>query len=218
MGQPIDIVAQYTMDAFYRDYKGNADFFDIDDFIYHCGATAGDYFRQEWAAKYAELKAEKSESMVTFGDDLLLTKTLKAKPVGNGFEADIDFPVLSFTYDTQNLGIQSIFSHGNELERTSANQRWQLAMMPVTNRVFWYVTSKKIYFYTKGPCNVGEFDVSYIPGIGPDMIIPDGIVKYVIDTTVGVMRQLETGIVVKESNDGNRNKIMESEINKAALK
>lgn len=218
MSQPIDIVGQYAMDAYYRDYKGNADFFDIDDFIYHCGATAADYYRQEWAAKYAELKAEKSESLVSFGDELLATKTLKAKPGTGGFEADIDFPFLSFTYDTQNSGIQSIFSHGNELERTSANQRWQLKLLPVTNRIFWYATSKKIYFVTNGTCNVGEFEVSYIPGIGKDMVIPDGIVKYVIDTTVGMMRQIEAGTIVKETNDGNRNKIMESEINKAALK
>ncbi len=218
MGQPIDIVAQYTMDAYYRDYKGNSDFFDLDDFIYHCGATAADFYRQEWAAKYAELKAEKSESLVSFGDDQLVTKTLKAKTINGGYVAEIDFPVLSFTYDTQYTGIQSVFSHGNELERSSSNQRWQFSMMPVTNRIFWYVTGNKIYFYTKGHCNVGEIEVSFIPGIGPDMIVPDGISRYVIDTTVGMMRQLEAGKVVKETNDGNKNMVLESEINKAALK
>jgi hypothetical protein len=218
MSVPINQVAQYAMDAYYRDYKGNSDFFDLDDFIFHCGATAADYYRQEWAAKYAELKAEKSESLVSFGEEMLIEATLQAKPINGGFCADIDFNYLTFTYDHQSGGIQNVFSRGMELERSSVGQKWQLNSLPVTSRIFWYVMGKKIFLFTNGAQNVVELQVLYIPGIGPKMELPDGVVKYVIDTTVSIMRQIEQGKIIKETNDGNNNAVMESEINKAALR
>lgn len=218
MGQAIDIVAQFTMDAYYRDFKGAADFFDLDDFIFRCGATAAEFYRQEFAAKYGELKAERSDSLVAFGDDLLASKTIKVTSDPTGAYAEIDFPVLSFSYDTKNAGLQSVFSHGVEVERSSMTERWQLAQLPYTNKTFWWLEGKRIKFFTKGYSNVDDITVYYVPGIGHDMIIPDGIIDHVINTTVMAMKQIEQGMVVKATNDGNPNKIIETEINKTAMK
>lgn len=208
-----------AMDAYYLDYKGNGEFFDLDDFIRYCGSSLADFYRQEWAAKYAELKAEKSDSLVAFGDDVLETVTVKADKTNEGFYV-ADFPesVMSFTYDTQSSGIQSVRSREYELERVSASLRWQLDLIPFTGKLFWYPQGKRIIVWTNGLCNVQELEISYVPGISNKMIVPDGIIKYTVDTTVTTMRGIEQGKVVKETNDGNQNRVMESEINKAALK
>jgi len=50
------------------------------------------------------------------------------------------------------------------------------------------------------------------------MKIPDGLVQDVIAKTVMLVKESAKGLIVKKEISGNDNKIMESEINKAALK
>jgi hypothetical protein len=50
------------------------------------------------------------------------------------------------------------------------------------------------------------------------MLVPEGIIKYVVDQTVSTMRQLEQNVVVKKAADQNQNLVLEGEINKNSLK
>jgi len=158
------------------------------------------------------LKADKTEGLVSFGDDLLNSEELTVK---DGV-AEIPFDFASFMYDTQASGIQMVYSGEELLERISSAQRWQLKHIPFVSRVFWYLDGKKIKLFSKGICNPSKINVFFVPGIGENMIVPDGLVQYVVETTVSLLRSKEG--VVKETNDGNKNKIMESEINKRAIK
>jgi hypothetical protein len=221
MPQPLPIVSQRSMDLYYQSYKSSSQFFDLDDFIFHCGSTLADIYQNEARLKYAELRQSKSDEVVSFPADWLLEQKIKVERKDNETFATLDKPVMGFSYDNQVLGVQEVVSFkplGTKLERTTQAARWQSDLLPFTNRVFWYAQGEKVYFFNKGGCNIQEVKVFYVPSIGKDMLVPDGVVKMVIDQTVATMKGLGQGTVVKKDIDGNQNMVTQTEMNKLALK
>lgn len=222
MGQPIDIVAQRTMDLFYGSYKSAVDYFDNDDFIYYCGSTVADLYRQEYMQRYAELRQEKSDSMVEFDPTWLNERELSVELKDGRYFAKLDFGFMSFPYDAQSTGIQSVISvfpnYGKELQRVTLNQVWQLKYIPNTDEIFFQPEKTKLNIFKYGAANTNKIKVFYVPAIGPDMEIPDGLVELTINNTVGNVKQLLAGNVVKKSIDGNINRTMETEIDKSQLR
>jgi hypothetical protein len=209
------------MDLYYQSYKSSSQFFDLDDFIFHSGATVSDIFQQEYKAKYAELRAMKQEEVVTFPADWLLEQKLKIQRKDNETFAVLEQPIMGFSYDQQVTGIQGVEAtkpRDAKLERTTQAAAWQNNLMPFTGRIFWYAKGDRILFYNKGGCNIHEVNVLYIPAINDTMLVPEGIIKMTIDQTVATMRQLAQGVVVKKAVDGNQNMVLEGEINKQSLK
>lgn len=221
MAEHLPIIAQFTMDAFYQSYKSSSQFFDLEDFVFHCGATISDIFQQEYKAKYAELRAMKQEEVVTFPADWLLEQRLKIQRKDNKTFAVLEQPIMGFSYDQQVAGIQSVEAEkprDAKLERTTQAAAWQNGLMPFTGRIFWYAKGDKLFFFNKGGCNIHEVNVLYIPAINETMLVPEGIIKFTIDQTVATMRQLAQGTIVKKAVDGNQNMVLEGEINKQSLK
>lgn len=219
---PINIVAQYTMDEYYLNYKSETDFFTLQDFIFHCGATLTGAFQQGFDAMRAELRAEKQDEVVAFSHNWLSqTDVLQVQRQNNQVFVELDQPVMSFLTDAQNTGIQEIIPIAPtdvELERSNISQIWQFKLLPATNRIFWYPVGNKINFFNKGDCHIQQLQVLYIPGISDTMLVPGGLVNYAISTTLAVMKQLNEGTVVKKSLDLNQNKIINTEVDKLQLK
>lgn len=221
MPQPLPIIAQYTMDAYYQAYKSASQFFDLQDFIFNCGATIAAIFQDEVKLKYAELRAAKSEDVVSLPADWLLEQALKVDRKDNQTFVTLEKPVMSFSWDNQVLGVQDVLPVkpvDAKLERTTQTANWQTQYVPFTNRTFWHVKGEKIFFQRKGGCNISEVSILYIPSISADMLVPDGIVDNVMNQTIAKMRQAQQGIVVKKSVDGNQNLVLEGEMNKQSLK
>jgi hypothetical protein len=222
MPDKLPIVAQRVMDLYYQSYKSSSQFFDLDDFVFYTGSTIADIFQQEARIKYAELRALKEESVVCFPSDWLLEQTLKVQQKNNEIWADLEQPVMAFSYDNQIIGVQEVLPvkpSGIILERTTLAAAWQGRLLPYTNRIFWYVVKDRILFQNKGGCSVSEVNVLYIPAISNDMLVPDGIIKMAVDQTVATMRQLGQSVVEKKGIDGQgQNKTIETEMNKLALK
>lgn len=219
---PIDIVAQYTMDEYYLNYKSETDFFTLKDFIFHCGATVTGAFQQGFDAMRTELRSEKQDEVVGFSHNWLsLTEVLQVKRQNNQVFVEMEQPVMSFLTDTQDAGYQDIIPVAPtdvELERSNISQFWQFKLLPATNRIFWYVLGNKIYFFNKGDCHIQQLQVLYVPGISDTMLIPGGLVNYAMSTTLAVMKQLGEGTVIKKSLDQNQNKIINTEVDKLQLK
>jgi hypothetical protein len=57
-----------------------------------------------------------------------------------------------------------------------------------------------------------------VPAISDDMMVPDALVDLAVVQTVARMKQIAEGVVVKKTLDGNDNKVLQTEINSAALK
>jgi len=222
MSQPIKIVAQQAMDDFLQNYRVPTDFFTLSDFISRCGDAVADYYNQGYKQQYDLYRSEKKDDVVAFGSDALNVQVLKTELKDGVRVAKLQEGFMSFPYDQQNIGIQNIFPAGSteECVRTNLNQLYVLKYIPgSTNRVFWYLIDKEtVAFISKGECNGNSVNVYYVPAIGPDMNVPDGIARWVIDTTVMSMKQKAQGVIVKESLDQNSNKTIETEVDKLQLK
>jgi hypothetical protein len=209
------------MDVFYGNFRSNSEFFTNEDFIFHVGAAVADLYRQEYLQKYGELRQEKSDSMVELDPTWLNEQELEVEIKDGRFFAPIKQPFMNFPYDAQSTGIQSVFSvtpnYGKELQRVSLNQLWQLQYIPATNEIFFAPEKKKLNIFKYGTANTQKVKMFYVPAIGDDMEIPDGLVELAMSNTVSKMKGLLQGNVVKKSIDGSQNKTMETEINPNAI-
>jgi hypothetical protein len=223
MGQKIAYIAQLCSDDFYQQYADGTSFFNLNDFILRASNVAADYYRQQWKLMYDEIRQERRDEVVGFEPSVLSEQTIELKKEGTEWIGDIEKPAMSLPYDKQTSGISNVFDvkTGKELERSNVNETWQYQYQPYTNRLFYRIDRNKIKIFTKGAANVQEVRVLYVPSItigDGEAELPDGMVNYVVMTTVSQMLQLSQGKIVKTSIDGNPNKIMESEINKESIK
>ena len=223
MSLPINIVGQRAMDDYLQNYRVSTDFFTLEDFISRAADTVGEYYRQEYEKQYMLIRSEKRDDVVGFSDEVLEKQVLEVKLSDGNRYSTVKNPVFSFPYDQSNIGIQHIFPKipmsMQEFERTNLSLLYQLKYTPKGSpAIFWWVDGDKIRYWTNGECALKEVTVYYVPSVGNNMMVPDAIVKWVIDNTVIAMRQKATGIVIKESSDQNANKTIETEVDKLQLK
>lgn len=215
MAKLITIVGQYAMDEFYQNYRGGTDFFELKDFIFHCGTSIAAAYMQGYDAKYAELRQEGAEEVVSFSHDWLLEQELQVQKKNHETFVTLQQRPMSFPFDKQDSGVQDVFSlepYGTDLERSNQTEVWQQKYYPPTNRIFWWVDRNKIKFYNKGGCNLLSVRILYVPEISDNMLVADGVVDYAVTATVSKMKQIAAGVVVKKSLDQNDNKIIQTEI------
>lgn len=223
MSQPINIVAQRAMDDYLQNYRVSTDFFTLDDFISRASDTVGEFYRQEYEKQYMLIRSEKRDDVVGFSDEVLEQQILKVTLDNGNRISKIENPVFSFPYDQSNIGVQHVFPNipysMQELERTNLSLLYQLKYTPTgTPAIYWWIDNGFIRYWTNGECALREVRVYYVPATGKNMMVPDAIVKWVVDNTVIAMRQKATGMVIKESSDQNANKTIETEVDKLQLK
>lgn len=215
-------VAQQALDLFYQNYKSDIDFWNLGDAIDFTGNAASAIYQNFYQQEYAMLRSEKKDDVVQFDIGWLDEQVLKVENKGGILISKLSCPVMTFPYDRQQSGIQLILITNpasiDEVERTSISAAWQLNYLPVTNKIFWYGDVGRIVFIKKGTCNAEEVRVLYVPVMSADANVPDGIIDQVIMNTVNMMRQAADKKVIKKSLDHNQNEILETEVNKTALK
>lgn len=223
MSIPIRIVASHAQDIYYGDYKGAVDFFDLDDFIANCAYSIGTILNQEYKDLYAQYRSEKKDEIIGFDQSWLNRQTLKLERGKDGiWKAKLDKSIMSFSYDKNTTGIQNVFSLRPqpkfELERLTRDQQWQSQYWPITSRVFFVPGKEEIEVFSKGGCNVQEIEVFYVPAVGEDMDVPDGLIDPAITATVAKIKSLEEGLIVKTNLDTNKNRALATEINPQGAK
>lgn len=212
-------ISQSGMDLFYKDYKSDFQFFTLDDFIDNTGNTIAGIYQKYYEAQYKELKGEKKDEVVTFDTGMLSEQILDVKRKDELLYAEITQPIMTFMYDQNATGIQIVqdLNNGEELDRTTLTELWQLKYLPKTNRIFFYSDVNKINFVNKGSCNLTKVRVLFVPQMYPDAIIADTVADDAVQQTVLQMRQLMDDQVVKKTLDNNPNMIPQTELNKGAL-
>lgn len=207
------------MDNFYKNYKTDYQFFDLNDFTTYVGNTVAGIYQKMFDVRRQEFRQEKKDEVVTFDEGMLSEQIVTVKREGEVLIAELKEPIMSFLTDVNNSGIQSIFivnpkgSH-NEIERTSLSQLWQLQYIPKVNKMFFHGGKNKITIVNKSDCNVSEIKVYYIPQMYDCAYIPETIANEAIANTVLLMKQMHDKTVVKKSLDNNDNEILETEIDK----
>lgn len=222
MSVSIQIVGQMAMDQDIRNFRSETDFFTLEDYIFHCGASLGEFYRQEFLNKYAELRQEKKDELVSLDPEILNEAVLKVEKKDGRWFATLPEDVFSFPFERSSSGYQHIEATkpagACSLERMNIAEKWQFEHYPYTETIFWYPRGRReINFITKGYGNLAEVSVLYAPAISDTMLVPDALVKMVITDAVSTMKGLGQGTVVKTVSDLNSNKIIQTEINKAAL-
>lgn len=223
MPKQLNYVAQDVMDMFYRNYKGDSDFFNLDDFIEFTGNNISVIYQSFYQEKYNENLKDKKEEVIVFDVGMLSEQTIEVKDNGTGtLEGKLLFPVMSFAYDQQSVGFQDVFviepkESNYEVERTNISSIWSLRYMPVTNRAFFYPDINTLKIIKKGNTNINKVRILYVPTMFSDAIIPDGIIEVAIEKTVQSMRAMIAGKIVKQGLDGNKNEILQTEIERDAL-
>lgn len=232
MPQQLKYVAQLAEDLYYQQYKGDDDFFDLDDFVRNCGNTIAAMYMQFYLQEYAMQRQDRKNDaeVISFDAGWLLEQEVEVVKNGVGIYAKLDNAVMTFPYDKSSIGLQNIFItepfSTDEVERTSLTSLWQLKYIPKTNRIFFYsevsandcLTISKIGFVNKGNCNIKKIRVLYVPSmVDENALVADGIINDAVMKTVATMKQLASGNVVDMTADGNSNKIPQTEINKQTL-
>src|ERR1700743_206570 len=120
------IVGQHSMDAFLQQYRGNSDFWDIDDFIQLSGMSFGKIMKKSYNTLRGEMRADKEDGYVEFSRDWLSETTLEVKIGPSGPFAELPVRVMSFPFDNWFTGVQNVYPLDNngcgEFLRTSANE------------------------------------------------------------------------------------------------
>jgi len=222
MPTPLKLVGQRSMDLFYQNYKSNTDFFDLPDFIYYSGDTLADYYLQEYKQLKAVMRSDKQEEVVSFSENILSEQELEVETHEGAMVAKLKQPFLSFPYDEQSSGIQFIFPVSCKdcpsIIRSSLTQIWKFKHVPITNKVYWYINRPmQLALWTNSNVMLKKIRVLYVPTPTPDAEVPDTLVDFITTNTVTKMKGIAQGVVVKKAQDGNQNKIIESEINKESL-
>lgn len=219
MPEKLKIVAQYAMDEFVGSYADSTTFFTVKDFIFHTGATLSALYLAEYKEQYKELRAEKSESVVTFAADWLLEQEIEMKREDDEWVGTLKERPMSFPFDKQVVGIQSVTSRGRELTRSNATETWMYQYLPFSGEIYWRLTVDKMRAFTNGECNLNKLKILYVPAINnPESYVPDGVIRQAIDYTVGTMKKLLENVIVKSTADGNTNAILQTEINTEQLR
>jgi len=220
MSIPIKIVAASAMDAYYKDFPTDNDFFKLDDFISRCSYSLANIYQQQYLMLYAEQRADRNDGLVAFDPLWLNVQELEVKRKGDGFFAEYTKPVMAFSYGNSSPGVQEAIAispnEGMVLERAILAELQQFKYVPYVNRVFFIPMKTGLKIIQKGNCTVSKLNLYYVPEAGEDMDVPDVLAEQVVEETVG--RMLGRPVIVKKTADGNPNMVMETEMNKNALK
>ncbi len=222
MGQKIAYIAQLCQDDFEQNYANGVSFFTLQDYVIRAGNVAADFYRQQWKMMYDELRQERRDEVVGFDPSVLSEQIVKLKKDGIEYIGDLEKPAMSLPYDKQSSGFSNVFDvkSGKELERSNINETWQYQYMPYTCRLFFRIDRNKIKIFTKAAAGVQEVRILYVPSIemgDAETELPDGMVNYVVITTVTQMRALADR-PIKMAVDGNPNIKFETEFNKESVK
>lgn len=218
MPQQLKYVAQLALDNFFQNYRGESDFWELEDFISMCGNTISGMYYDIYKQQYAMLRQEKSTELVSFDTGWLVEEIVPVKQKSVQYLVEFDANVMTFPYDQNDIGIQNVFSGFDELERVTLGTLWQLKYVPKTNKVFYYSDLGKIGIYNNTNCNIKELRVLYVPSMTDgDSPVADGIIGDAIAKTIMGMRQMATGQIVDKTDDFNTNKILQTELDRNTL-
>lgn len=223
MPVPIEIAAQRSMDLFYQNYKSNSEFFDLEDFIAHCGGVLGSVYEQEYQRVKAEMRQEKRDEVVALDAGILIMQHLEVKEVDGELFVEFETPIMTFPFDNQGIGVQDIFSlkPSNRIpfERTTPTGKYALHYIPVCGVIWFYVTEKGVRLINKTNTKLHTIGVLSAPSVDSEkLLVPDGVVEYVITTAAMTIKQAAQGVIVKKASDGNQNKIIQTEADLSSLK
>jgi hypothetical protein len=223
MGVTLKYIGQAAMDGFFQNFRDNSSFFILNDFIFRAATIIADFYQKSYDAQYAMNRADKTDEVISFSSDILSEQDLKVERKNQEVFAKLQYPIMAFIHDKQTTGAQELIAtnpYNAQLERSNITETWQYKLLPLTNRIFWRMQGERILFFKNGFANINEVKLLYVPAVMDrngkvldDTLIADGVAEMAINTTIMKMKAEKDGVVIKELNDGQSNKILQNEAN-----
>lgn len=216
----VAFVATMVMDAYYGDFRGNDDFFEDEHFQFVTRAAYGKLLDAELKEARALAKLEQGYYVIDVSQDWLIIETVKfTKKTGDVWEGKLKQVPFPFAYDKMGYGVQTLMpvdeSGCKDFLRMSPDEVWKFCTngIPRSSKVFFTVI-KDIITLRNVKCNPGEVSVSYVPTLSDaeDSLISVNKQFDVFTLAVTAMRQARDGMVVDETNNANKNKALQTEI------
>lgn len=217
----IELLAQLSMDLFYRDYSKDSDFFKIEDFIEYCSMFYYQILQEEFDKSVIKNQKLYNNPMPTINDSWFTEREFEIKKEGN--KVFIDIPTLfSFSNDKFISSIKLIEPLGDSCSKyikITKDKAPGLKFLPKSEKsVFYYPLSDKIYFENL-TCSksVNSIKVHYISTLEESdenkcFSVPNPILSEIVTRCYNIFSTSRNGSVIDKTNDQNPNKLIQTEI------
>jgi hypothetical protein len=211
------VLAQDIMDLYYRSFKTDQGFFDLEFFSRQVDYAYAKILRELYRQLRQELRADRAAAFdaITFEDRWLSQQTVELKkiPERGLWEAHLDKPVFSFPFDQSFTGYQSVTPERigdcvlvrSSLERQNLTFRFR----PASSVVFWWPEGVDTLLFTDACCPVVR--VSYVAGLDDDTLIMESTAFEIQAAVLQALLGSKSGNVIDETNNSNANTVIEKE-------
>jgi hypothetical protein len=220
-------IASYAQDLFFQDYADRKEFFDLEDFKYHCAAKYSEMLNILYQAARKENKQETGFSSVEIPSQWLITQKIEEeklffdKQQGRWY-CETTYPIFSFDFDSFGNGLNGIRPYGSScnLKKISNQEIRFYDVIPQTPDIYYFLENAiRIDFLKKPNLPILVYYIPQVLGSNDQCVMSDNIVSAVIQATLELMFGSKQGMpVIKESDDGNRNSVMPQQINPTVTK
>lgn len=208
------------MDLYIQDYgDSNDDFFDDEFFKRQVADTRAALLDADFKTGYAALRSDRMHqvNMVSFDPLWLVPEDIEIKEG----KAVLKHRAVSFAFDNSAVGVQDVIADDCNLIRVKYDQGWMMKDSDVfEGESFWFVfpSVDKTVLKFKG-CKCKSATVLYIPEFYDDMEINQAKADAIKDVVLRNMFAAKNGgFPVDQTNDSNKNKVKETEINSDQIK
>lgn len=212
--------AQRAEDLYYQDYAPRDKFIDTDDFAYQIAINYSAMLNALYQKVRSDNKREEGWGNVENSSAWLLEKVIEIdySEEQKKFYAKTPTNIFSFDFDGTGNSLQGVCGteeNTNRFRKISLNERRFYHILPTTNKVYYYLNNgNEIVF--KGSVKKGmKITVQYIPqvvGSDDNCLLSDNIIADVITKTLTLMFGAKNGNVIQESNDGNKNAVLQQQV------
>jgi hypothetical protein len=217
--------AQVAMDLYYRDYKSDDAFLDVEHFERLCTAAYNHLVYEEYRENKILNTRLMGFSAVSLSQDWLRRETFKVQEDAERKEMYVELPgkPFSFPFDTMASGIQHVRPLGSpctDFIRVSPEDEFHMcAVMPRTRKVFWFGLGDRIVIKNYAHCKLKEVEVAYVPKLtdDPESQISDAKEMAVITTALNLALAARNGNVIDTTNNSNPNTLPQTETDLSAL-
>lgn len=214
-------LASRAQDLFYQDYAPRTGFFDEEDFKFHAASYYNQILNSLYQVERRANKAEDGFSNIELPASWLISEIITLKedddPSQKRQVAGTKLPIFSFNFDGTSNALQGVHSVGSPhvvYRKISLNERKFKQIMPVISKVLFFVNSPtEIVFW--GATVGAKIEAQYVPAVSADndnCLLADALVSEVIKGTLTLMFGAKNGNVIQEANDGNKNGIIQNQV------
>lgn len=209
-------IAQMAMDLYYRDYKSDDQFFDLEHFAFlSVGAYVG-LVNEEGVLNKAMNRQQTGVSFIEISPDWIREEEVKVEKKGKRNIARLKYKVFAWDFDAMASGIQRVVvdtdSPCSELQKISQRDLQYTCFLPLNSQGMYAVmTCDELHIL----CDVEKVTVYYVPLPSidnMDLEIHEDKQNDVIREVINLMLN-PAGTVVDKSNDSNPNAVPAGELN-----